>query len=763
MNQSVLTVRIRLVIICILLGTIPAIIVGVFSTYSGSKSIQDKVNESNMRNLVQVQLSVEQLLYTADHIMAQFIETPAVKASLHTDMDGGNFLIFNNVEDAINNLPTYSLGVSDICFANLDNEWVIDNSGIYRLENYKFQHYLDELIKKPGTSFWIDDLSIVNDTDDENTGTSVCLVKKWPLFSDEPSCIAIMKIPYSQFAKLISENKTLGKVMVISENGVVIAHDDKEELGRNYNSVTYYQEAKNRSDDRGKFNIKINNVDYSINYLKSSYNNWIYLSVTSIADISKDSRAIAWFTFVACITVIIIVNVAAFIISNRLYRPIQKLYNMVLKVVPVRKESSKNHDEFSLIEERINFLLKDNSRLNNKLSIQSEQLKEYFILQLILHGFDKDVIDSRLKLYGFPVLTEPVCVLVTRIDTFEGTIYQKEDKDLMLFAINNVVGEILEEIIVLKPIVVEEHQVTIIKVSNQIDAMKEIAFSATEKIQSTVKKTLDISVSIGISEPISSYSDVNKGYYECIEALKHQISLGYGAIIFYHDIQNLSGLKPVFPEKLEEELLDAVKTCSYEKADELLHQFISRVFMVEASINEYQALLVRLLTDLLQILKDYGQSYDVIVKDGISVYEQFFRLKTVREIEKWFSADIIKLIIENIELSEKKQYKKIVDQVLNIIHEEFHTELTLEDCAARLNYHPSYIRRILKNESGIVFSEYLAQYRIDMAKKWLVETDMLISDIAEKLKYKNTENFIRFFKKYTGMTPGKYRRLNRTY
>ena len=183
--------------------------------------------------------------------------------------------------------------------------------------------------------------------------------------------------------------------------------------------------------------------------------------------------------------------------------------------------------------------------------------------------------------------------------------------------------------------------------------------------------------------------------------------------------------------------------------------------MVEASIYEYQALFVRLLTDLMQILKEFGQSYDAIVKDGISVYEQFFRLKTVGEIEKWFSTDVIKPIIENIELSEKKQYKKIVDQVLNIIHEEFHTELTLEDCAARLNYHPSYIRRILKNESGIVFSEYLAQYRIDMAKKWLVETDMLISDIAEKLKYKNTENFIRFFKKFTGMTPGKYRRLNK--
>jgi YesN/AraC family two-component response regulator len=218
---------------------------------------------------------------------------------------------------------------------------------------------------------------------------------------------------------------------------------------------------------------------------------------------------------------------------------------------------------------------------------------------------------------------------------------------------------------------------------------------------------------------------------------------------------------PIFPDALEGDLLEAVKTSSLEKAKELLHQFINRVFMVEASRYEYQVSLVRLLTDLVLILKESGEFNNIIVNDGISMYEKLFRLKTADEIEKWFIQKIITPIIENLKISEKNQYKKVVDKVLNIIHEEFHTELTLEDCAARLNYHPSYIRRILKNEAGIVFSDYLAQYRIDMAKKWLIETDMKISDIASKLKYRNSENFIRFFKKYTGTTPGKYRSVSK--
>jgi two-component system response regulator YesN len=44
-------VKIRLVLICIILGTIPTLIVGIFSVYKGAQAIQNKVDEGNMRNL----------------------------------------------------------------------------------------------------------------------------------------------------------------------------------------------------------------------------------------------------------------------------------------------------------------------------------------------------------------------------------------------------------------------------------------------------------------------------------------------------------------------------------------------------------------------------------------------------------------------------------------------------------------------------------------------------------------------------------------
>lgn len=281
-------------------------------------------------------------------------------------------------------------------------------------------------------------------------------------------------------------------------------------------------------------------MDYSINYLKSAYNNWTYLSITSLADVTKDSKAIGWFTLITCLAVIAVVNVAAFIISNRVYRPIGKLYSLVAGIQE-RKDATKKQDEFGLIEDRVNFLLKDYNRLNNQVSIQFDQLKEFFILKLILRELDQNIVESRIKLYGYPNLSEPMCVLIIRIDTFEGTLYEDSDKDLMLFAINNIVGELLEDIIILKPIVIEEYQVTIIKTgNNQIQDIRDTIFSAAEKLQDIIQKMLKFSVSIGISQPIYTYKDIHKGFDECIEALKYQISLGYKAVIFYQDIRSQS-------------------------------------------------------------------------------------------------------------------------------------------------------------------------------------------------------------------------------
>ena len=55
--------------------------------------------------------------------------------------------------------------------------------------------------------------------------------------------------------------------------------------------------------------------------------------------------------------------------------------------------------------------------------------------------------------------------------------------------------------------------------------------------------------------------------------------------------------------------------------------------------------------------------------------------------------------------------------------------------------------------------DYVEEYKLEEAMRLLLQTDLTVAEIAVRLNYTNAQNFIRFFSKSTGVTPGKFRKL----
>ncbi|MBQ8637899.1 MAG: DUF1961 family protein [Lachnospiraceae bacterium] len=100
--------------------------------------------------------------------------------------------------------------------------------------------------------------------------------------------------------------------------------------------------------------------------------------------------------------------------------------------------------------------------------------------------------------------------------------------------------------------------------------------------------------------------------------------------------------------------------------------------------------------------------------------------------------------------------KETIGQISSLIHRA-QGNITLEECSAQLNYHPSYIWKILK-KCNTTFTALVNQEKLKLAMTWLDQPECSVAEIAEKLHYSNSQNFIRFFSKYSGMTPGEYRK-----
>lgn len=84
-------------------------------------------------------------------------------------------------------------------------------------------------------------------------------------------------------------------------------------------------------------------------------------------------------------------------------------------------------------------------------------------------------------------------------------------------------------------------------------------------------------------------------------------------------------------------------------------------------------------------------------------------------------------------------------------------DIRVEDIAAAVNVHPSYLHRIFKAHTHQTLIEYLTGIRLQKAKMLLAHTDIPIIEISDYVGINSRQYFSTLFKKNFGVTPKEYR------
>ncbi|MGF1910753.1 AraC family transcriptional regulator [Vibrio kasasachensis] len=87
----------------------------------------------------------------------------------------------------------------------------------------------------------------------------------------------------------------------------------------------------------------------------------------------------------------------------------------------------------------------------------------------------------------------------------------------------------------------------------------------------------------------------------------------------------------------------------------------------------------------------------------------------------------------------------------------FNEKISLSHLAKHLFLSESSVRRLFSKHFNESFSQHLKKIRLNMACDMLVNTDLPVSIIFEKVGYENQANFNRQFKAYKRVTPNGYR------
>ncbi|AEE96990.1 response regulator transcription factor [Mahella australiensis] len=126
------------------------------------------------------------------------------------------------------------------------------------------------------------------------------------------------------------------------------------------------------------------------------------------------------------------------------------------------------------------------------------------------------------------------------------------------------------------------------------------------------------------------------------------------------------------------------------------------------------------------------------------------------EVESYFS-DIADKLFKKKEESGCAGTNEILDFVNNYATEHIDEDLSLSRFAEMLHYHPFYLSRLFKQITGMTFSNYIAEIKMNRAKEMLMRNEIKIADIALTLGFDNASYFTRFFKRHMNMSPQEYR------
>lgn len=105
----------------------------------------------------------------------------------------------------------------------------------------------------------------------------------------------------------------------------------------------------------------------------------------------------------------------------------------------------------------------------------------------------------------------------------------------------------------------------------------------------------------------------------------------------------------------------------------------------------------------------------------------------------------------------KNELTQMSLSIQRFLKKNFNKKITAATLSEHFDARPNYIVRVLRQTIGMSPAEFLMQYRMEEAAQWLLNTDTTVEDIALNVGFQNIYYFSTSFKKYTGVSPTKYR------
>jgi AraC-like DNA-binding protein len=101
-----------------------------------------------------------------------------------------------------------------------------------------------------------------------------------------------------------------------------------------------------------------------------------------------------------------------------------------------------------------------------------------------------------------------------------------------------------------------------------------------------------------------------------------------------------------------------------------------------------------------------------------------------------------------------------VNGVLSFLNTHYEEKITVAATAARFHTNRTTLSAAFKQATGLSLVAYVSKIRMQIASSLLRNTVLKVYEIMARVGFNDTSHFLKTFKKHTGHTPARFRKLN---
>lgn len=125
-----------------------------------------------------------------------------------------------------------------------------------------------------------------------------------------------------------------------------------------------------------------------------------------------------------------------------------------------------------------------------------------------------------------------------------------------------------------------------------------------------------------------------------------------------------------------------------------------------------------------------------------------------QQIPQAYDACVVKLSIQ----SQAPQVEdSLIDRIKDYIAIHYGEDLTLEHMSEVFAMNANYFSSFFHQKVGVKYKDYLTRVRITAAKRLLLQTDLMIYEISQRVGFSDIRYFSQTFAKHVGIKPKDYR------